>query len=84
MLNYYRSRGRRVLLRRVQERPTPIIMPTLLLWGVNDPALELANTDRDALLTWVPNIDIELVDAGHFVHMDRPDVINEKMTAFLR
>ena len=83
MLNYYRSRGRRVLLRRMQERPTPITMPTLLIWGVNDPALELANADRDALLRWVPDVQVDLVDAGHFVHLDRPEAVNEKIAAFL-
>jgi pimeloyl-ACP methyl ester carboxylesterase len=68
----------------MKEPPNHIRMPTLLLWGVNDPALNIANADRDALLPRVPDLQVERLEAGHFVHLDLPDVVNAKIIAFLK
>ena len=83
-LNYYRNIGRRTIARGMRERSTAISVPTLLLWGQHDPALELANADRDALLRWVPNLEVDLIDAGHFVHIDRPEMVNARMISFFQ
>ncbi len=82
-LNYYRSMAWRTLLSGMREDPRPIRMPTLLLWGTDDPALDIRNTEHAPLLRWAPDLRIELLDAGHFVHIDRPGVVNEKIIDFL-
>lgn len=82
-LNYYRSMAWRTLLAGMREEPRPIRMPTLLLWGADDPALDIRNTEREPLLRWAPDLRIVLLEAGHFVHIDRPDDVNEKIIDFL-
>jgi pimeloyl-ACP methyl ester carboxylesterase len=82
MLNYYRSMAWRTLLAGMHEAPRPIHMPTLMLWGTNDPALDLANIEREPLLRWVPDLRIQTLDTGHFVHIDAPEEVSARLSAF--
>ena len=82
-VNYYRSMGWRTILAGMREDPRHIPMPTLLLWGVHDRALDIVNTDRDALQRWVPDVRIATFNASHFVHIDVPEEVNARMLDFL-
>lgn len=84
MLNYYRNMGRRTLANRIRELPHELAMPTLLLWGTEDIALDIANADADKLRRWVPNIQVELLEASHWVQMDAPERVNELMLTFFQ
>jgi pimeloyl-ACP methyl ester carboxylesterase len=82
-LNYYRAMTRRQLRHRMKESPILVPAPTLLLWGRNDVALEVANADHKGLLRWVPKLQVELLDASHWVQFDQPEAANTSMIAFL-
>lgn len=81
MINYYRAN----LLQSpwMQRDWQPLQVPTLLIWGEQDVALgkELAEgTDayvQDLTLRYIP-------DAGHWVHQEKPALVNQFMREFLR
>ena len=57
--------------------------PTLYLHGATDGCIgvEVAESAR-AMVT--DNVTIEIVDcAGHFLHLERPDVVNTRILEFL-
>lgn len=78
-INYYRQalrQGRSVL------PATPIEIPTLVLWGVADPAL--AQGMNDHLSLWVKNVTIKLIPGcGHWTQQERPDVVTSEMLGWL-
>jgi pimeloyl-ACP methyl ester carboxylesterase/2-polyprenyl-6-methoxyphenol hydroxylase-like FAD-dependent oxidoreductase len=79
-VNYYRALARLAI--RDPSRSVPIEAPVLVIWGEQDPYLgaELAEPDR----RWVPNLRIErLPDAGHWLQIDRPDIVNPLLLDFL-
>lgn len=56
--------------------------PTLVIWGEQDPHLASALGDLDPAR--VPRGRVERVpEAGHWVHWDAPDRVNELLTGFL-
>lgn len=62
----------------------PIAQPTLLVWGLQDPAL-----DYDVLVpgteAFVPGLQVaQIARTGHFVHAERPDVVNPAVLEFLQ
>jgi len=84
MLNYYRNIARRTVANRMRELPHELAMPTLLLWGTQDVALDIANADPDKLRRWAPNLQVELLEASHWVQMDAPERVNELMLTFFQ
>lgn len=82
MLNYYRSLGRRMLNRGVQKAPHRLAMPTLVLWGKHDVALDIANADQGRLQRWVPDVQVELLEASHWVQHDAPERVSEELVRF--
>jgi pimeloyl-ACP methyl ester carboxylesterase len=83
-LNYYRA------LVRTSGNPfnpgVPSAMvsaPTLLIWGVQDSALDIAMTY--GLEEWVPDLRIErIAESGHWVQQEQPEAVNRFMVDFLR
>jgi pimeloyl-ACP methyl ester carboxylesterase len=74
-LNYYRQairQGSRAL------PTTRIRVPTLLLWGMDDPVLEWgSNADLGA---WVENLRVRQIrDCGHWTQQERPDVVHSEV-----
>ena len=58
-------------------------VPTLLLWGAEDPFAPVAGAHR--LAAEIPHAELEVIaGAGHFVVEDRPDEYAAALTAFLR
>jgi pimeloyl-ACP methyl ester carboxylesterase len=79
MINYYRANFPAVL-----DEPAPVIgVPTLMIWGEQDVALDIALTQGYAPLV----TDFELVrlaDASHWVQQDAPDAVNAAIVDWLR
>lgn len=79
-LSYYRAAGRAL---RGERRPpgSKMSAPTLVLWGLRDPALSPRLTE--GLDRWVADLHLEILPrAGHWVHLDRPDRVNQAIIAF--
>ena len=80
-LNYYRAAGRRNPMQRRDDLRV-VERPALVIWGDRDAVLkpELAEVPS----RWGPNVRIEHIpDAGHFVHQESPDRVNELLADFL-
>lgn len=81
MFNYYRAMRRtrgelRSLIR-------PIGVPVLLIWGAREPVFIRASAETSVEL--VPDFRFELIPrAGHFVHHDTPERVNELLVGFAR
>ena len=76
-IHYYRAAARYLSLRWQR-----IETETLVIWGERDRWLgkELAEPDP----RWVPHARLErIADAGHFVHQDAPERVNELLLRFL-
>jgi pimeloyl-ACP methyl ester carboxylesterase len=89
-LNYYRAArmGEQVAAGGVPEeymkkiKGQTVEVPTLVIWGENDPAL-LPSLTR-GLGEWVPHLRVEIVKgAGHWVPYERPDEVNALIRGFV-
>lgn len=89
MLNWYRATPMHVPgMDEVPLRPTfldapfPVLqMPTLIIWGINDPALLPCQLEGlDAL---VSDLTIAKIDCGHFTPWEAPQEVNAAMRNFL-
>ena len=90
MLNWYRATPMHVPgMDEVPLRPTfldapfPVLqMPTLIIWGINDPALLPCQLEGlDAL---VSDLTIAKIDCGHFTPWEAPQAVNDAMRSFLK
>ena len=62
---------------------TPITVRTLLIWGEQDVALDLALTE--GLEAWVPNLQVKRIsDSGHWVQQEQPEQVNQFILEFLQ
>ena len=88
-LAYYRTITRRLIVRRIRPArgaahatPRRIEAPTLIVWGMRDPALPpsiLASIERD-----IPHAKVvRLADCGHFVPEECPQELAREIEAFL-
>jgi pimeloyl-ACP methyl ester carboxylesterase len=79
MLNWYRA-----AFRRSDRQPgTPIIAPTLIIWGEDDTALGKSLTY--GLETWVPNLKIHYIpNCGHWVQNEAPEEVNAQLLEFIK
>ncbi len=92
-LNYYRAFGRGTVRKqlpgaiplvgdRLVASPSPIEVPTLVLWGERDPALSVDQTV--GLERYVEDVRVErFPDASHWVQFDASDRVNEALLSFL-
>ena len=89
MLNWYRATPMQVpAMDEVPERPAylnapfPILqMPTLIIWGLNDPAL--LPCQLEGLDTLVDDLTIARIDCGHFTPWEAPEAVNAALRDFL-
>ncbi len=80
-LNYYRALGRRSPLRAAREIRR-IDVPTLLIWGEQDPYLGIRLTMN--LERWVSDLRVERIpEASHWVQADAPERVNSLINGFL-
>jgi pimeloyl-ACP methyl ester carboxylesterase len=89
-LNYYRSAhmGEQVAAGGVPEEYEAKInemrleVPTLVIWGENDPALLIGLTR--GLEQWIPDLRVETIrGAGHWVPYEKPEEVNRLIAGFL-
>jgi epoxide hydrolase 4 len=80
MLNYYRALIRLPDMRNVGDAMVGI--PTLVIWGENDIALDIHLLD--GMEAWVPNLTLRrLPGISHWVQQDAPDEVNRLLTDWL-
>nr|XP_006820633.1 PREDICTED: epoxide hydrolase 4-like [Saccoglossus kowalevskii] len=79
MINYYRA-----ALRYTPKLKSAVITsPTLLIWGEEDTALDIALTE--GLEKYVHDINVKLIPgASHWVQQDQPELVNDAMHDFLQ
>ncbi len=59
-----------------------ITTPTLLIWGEDDVALDIALTHD--LTPWVPNLQLHTIpNCGHWVQNEAPEEVNARLLTFL-
>lgn len=77
MLNYYRA-ARRAMFSDAHEASKEIAVPTTIIWGVDDKALDRSTVEpsaarcRDAEIVWVE-------EASHWVQRDCPELVSERL-----
>ena len=83
-LNYYRQVFRRGNFGSTRSsKQTVIQAPTLLIWGEQDVALDIALTYN--LEQWVPKIQVRrIANSGHWVQQEQPDEVNNLIQQFLQ
>lgn len=89
MLNWYRASAVQVPeMGENAPRPAfldapfpPIIVPTLVIWGMRDKAL--LPSQLDGLEALVPDLTVTKVDAGHFVPWEAPEAVTAAMRDWL-
>ncbi len=89
MLNWYRATPMQVPgmdetppRPKFLDAPFPMLtMPTLVIWGMNDPALLPCQlVGLDALIA---NLTIERIASGHFIPWEAPEAVNTAMRRWL-
>jgi pimeloyl-ACP methyl ester carboxylesterase len=81
-LAYYRQLFRRGP-RAYRRRNPQVEVPTLLIWGEQDIALDIALTHN--LDPWVPRLRVKYIpDSGHWVQQEQPEKVNQYILEFLR
>lgn len=81
MINWYRAAARSRVMSSGREFP-PVETPTLIIWGEEDSALDVATTEgteryvRDFTLRRLPGV-------SHWVQQEAPEKVNEIMTEWL-
>lgn len=61
-----------------------IAVETLMVWGMKDPALGFEEL-VPGTEAFVPKLVVERIpDCGHFVHAERPELVNPALISFLR
>jgi pimeloyl-ACP methyl ester carboxylesterase len=81
-LNWYRSLRGNSTARTLQRLQAPLEVPTLLLWGQDDPALGVELTYGTE--QYAPNLCLRYIPGcSHWVQQERPDLVNQSILAFV-
>jgi pimeloyl-ACP methyl ester carboxylesterase len=59
-----------------------LTVPTLVIWGDNDPVGSVNVAQQTATL--IPNAQLEVLPAGHVPHLGNPDRVSELLSSFVR
>ena len=80
MLNWYRARG--LATRKLPDLARPIEVPTLVIWGEQDVALDLICLDGTE--RYVTDLTLRrLPGVSHWVQQDAPEQVNDLLRAWL-
>ena len=82
-INYYRAALRQFLPRYLcgSMKPVSIRVPTCVIWGVRDGALQASLTRKFPALC-KNGYQIHYIKAGHFVHQEKPEIVNALIRKF--
>jgi pimeloyl-ACP methyl ester carboxylesterase len=81
-INYYRMLVRHSINQLGRSKIATIQVPTLLIWGEQDIALDISLTE--GLEQWVPDLQIRRIpDSGHWVQQEKPELVNQYLRTFL-
>jgi pimeloyl-ACP methyl ester carboxylesterase len=62
---------------------SPLVVPTLVLWGEDDPVLQIGMNDN--LGDWVTDLTFRpIADCGHWTQQEQPEPVNRELVAWLR
>jgi epoxide hydrolase 4 len=78
MINYYRANFPNIL----EEPATVIATPTLMIWGEQDVAIDIANTAGYGDLVTDFTL-VRLPEASHWVQQDAPEAVNAALAEWL-
>ena len=81
-LNWYRNFDRNWELT-ADPPAASITVPSLSVIGANDPILSFAPTDRHAEVITGPYREVTVDGAGHWIHWERPQLVNEVLVDLL-
>jgi len=82
-LQYYRTMARSIFARRPSDSSRARVqVPTLLIWGERDLALGPSLHEKTETYVDAPFEKLLIPHAGHFVHQDAPDEVNEALLRF--
>ncbi|GCE26706.1 epoxide hydrolase [Dictyobacter alpinus] len=82
-INYYRALFNRPFSFLNKQAKKVINVPTLIIWGEQDVALDSALTE--GLDQWITNLKIKRIpDSGHWVQQERPELVNQFLAEFLQ
>lgn len=84
-LSYYRQLlTPQAWLRHWGRSPSPVLAPTLVLWGEEDPFLSQRLTEGIETLVDAP-FDLKLIpNCGHWIQQEVPQTVNRELLTFLR
>ena len=80
MINYYRANGKTMWLERFER---PIACPSLLIWGEEDFALDIALTEGYAPYASDFSL-VRLPGVSHWVQYEAPDEVNAALESWMR
>jgi pimeloyl-ACP methyl ester carboxylesterase len=83
MLNYYKQNYPRPPYEEAQQELPPVQAPVLQFHGLDDPAL--LSSGLDGTWNWIDNTLtlVTIPGAGHWPHLDRPELVNETILGWL-
>ena len=82
-INWYRAAARDRLTGARLPNEGRVSAPTLLIWGAQDPALDIGQTI--GLERWAPKLTVRVLpEASHWVQQDAPALVNSYVLDFLR
>ena len=84
-INYYRCAVRQFLLKGLSGKSgkVEINVPTKVIWGVRDSALQTSLTSHFPKICKI-GYHIKYIDAGHFVHQEKPALVNKILLEYLK
>lgn len=62
----------------------PVTIPTLLIGGKEDGCTVISNYEKTYVEMYPGGIEMKMVDAGHFPHREKPELVNKWMLDFIK
>jgi pimeloyl-ACP methyl ester carboxylesterase len=85
MVNYYRALtfGLAARIQALEKHPY-VTVPTLILWGKNDTALQESLAQASRKLCTHPESSLVMLEASHWVQLEAPEIVNQEILKFIQ